>query len=399
MSRSNAVNRLKQVGLAVALIAFTISKASAFIIIGDADGPVVTNVQVQGTTGGFTYDNLAFTLADDALKANDNSLFSGNRITLRDITFYTNDHVDLVLTIRNAETPPTEATEYALGLGTDFNIGATSIVNNTSTAWSGFQIQVGIVGTGGSLTPVAGLDFDAPNLDPTPNSDVFNLFQHFGHLVNFLAPFSSGSPGPIPGNGSAESHFFVATGLDIPNIGTVGSAETEIIIRMRPLLQSDIGGSQDNPILPNDIDEETGGFVFTGVTGGRWFDPPAFGFLFVMDTSGQGFTSVTLPNGFDPVTVTYDSTTVSGATGGTNITLGNVTSFTITGINPQPDSDNPASYPVFLTFTTSDPVNFRMIPLGPNNQPLVVPEPGTFNLLGAAAAMGLALVWRRRREA
>jgi len=371
-------------------VAVIVQEAPAFIIV-PTDGPVVTNVQVQGL-GTFTFDGLSFTDPDSVFKGSDNeALRSGNEITLRDITFSTNDYVDLVLTIRNADSPPTAATEYTLGLGTDFAL-PTSIVNNTGTSWSGFQIQVGVVGTGGVVTPVPGLDFDAPNLDPTPNSDVFTLFQHFGHIVNFLAP-----PASIPGDGSDGSHFFVATALDIPNIGTTGGATNNVVIRMRPLLASGIGGSQDNPVLPDDIDPATGGFVFTGVTGGRWFDPPAYGFLFVMDTPGAGFSSVTLPSGFDPATVTFDSNTISGATGGTNINLGGVTTFTITGINPPADSDNPASYPVLLNFTTNDPVNFKMIPLDINGQPLVVPEPSSLTVWGCGLAIGLGLAWRRRR--
>jgi hypothetical protein len=366
--------------------------ALGFIIIGDggSDGPVVTNVQVQGTAGGFTFAGLAFTNPQFAEKANDNTSGRLNAITLRDLTFNTNNHVDLVLTIKNAASLPTAATEYALGLGTDFG-AATSIVNHTGTSWSGFQIQVGIVGTGGVLTPIAGLDFDTPDLDPTPGSDVFTLFQHFGHIVSFLGPAT-----PIPGDGGDGSHFFLATGLDIPNIGTTPEAETNVVIRLRPLLLTEIGNSQDNPVLPDGVDPETGGFVFTGVTGGRWFDPPAYGFQFVMDTPGQGFSSVTLPTGFDPVTVTFGSTTVTGSAGST-ISLGGVTSFSITGINPPADSDNPASYPVLLTFTTSDPVNFRMIPLDSSGQPLVVPEPGTIRLLAGGLALGLGLAWRRRK--
>ena len=224
-----------------------------------------------------------------------------------------------------------------------------------------------------------------------PTSDKFTLFQFLGHTINFLG---GTIPGSSSGDGDTANHFFVTAGLDIPNFS---SESQTVIIRMRPLLQTLIGTSQDNPVLPGDVDPATGGFVFTGVRGGRWFDPPAYGFLFVMDTPGAGFSSVTLPNGFDPVTVKFDSTTVSGATGGTNISLGGVTTFTITGISPPADSDNPASYPVLLNFTTNDPVSFKMIPLDINGQPLVVPEPGSLTLGGCGLAIGLGLARRRRR--
>lgn len=323
-------------------------------------------------------------------RGNDNTSLSQNILSLETLEFLTNNFVDLVLTIQSSSQSTAKPTEYALGLGTSSG-AATSIINSTGTPWSGFQIQVGILDGAGNLQSVPGLDFDAPDLDPVPTSDKFTLFQFLGHTINFLG---GTIPGSSSGDGDTANHFFVTAGLDIPNFSSDPQA---VIIRMRPLLQTLVGTSQDNPVLPGDVDPATGGFIFTGVTGGRWFDPPAYGFLFVMDTPGAGFSSVTLPSGFDPVTVTFGSNTISGATGGTNINLGGVTTFTITGINPPADSDNPASYPVLLNFTTNDPVNFKMIPLDINGQPLVVPEPSSLTVWGCGLAIGLGLAWRRRR--
>jgi hypothetical protein len=360
---------------------------AALVIGGGGSGPVIVDATVQGTPGGFSSSTPSFF---SPAPGNDNTSLSQNILSLETLEFLTNNFVELVLTIQSSRESTAKPTEYALGLGTSSG-AATSIINSTGTPWSGFQIQVGILDGAGNLQSVPGLDFDAPDLDPVPTSDKFTLFQFLGHTINFLG---GTIPGSSSGDGDTANHFFVTAGLDIPNFS---SDSQTVIIRMRPLLQTLIGTSQDNPVLPDGIDPETGGFVFTGVTGGRWFDPPAYGFLFVMDTPGAGFSSVTLPSGFDPVTVTFDSTSVSGAPGAT-ITLGTgVTTFTITGINPPADSDNPASYPVLLNFTTNDPVNFKMIPLDINGQPLVVPEPSSLTVWGCGLAIGLGLAWRRRR--
>jgi hypothetical protein len=367
------------------MISLGAGEARGFIIVpgGGGDGPVVTAMADPAGAGSFTWSGKFFTDPGSVSRGNDNTGGTRNTIYLKDFTFNSNDYVDIELTVVS-HTSSTPATEYRLGIGTDFEVAATSIVNSTASAWSGFQLRVGVRDTAGNLTPVSGLDFDTPDVDPTPGSNVFTLFQNFGHTINFLAP-----PSPIPGDGSSSSsHFFVSTNLDIPNLST-----EKIVLRMQPLLQSAIGQSQDNPILQDNVDRETGAFVFTGATSGRWYDPPAYGFDFVMDTLGAGFASVTLPLGFDPVTVVFGMTTLTGVLGGTTINLGGVTTFSILGINPPADSDNPASYPVLLTFT-QDPVNFRMIPILTNQ---AIPEPASVGMCGILSLVGW-LGWYRQKK-
>ena len=149
------------------------------------------------------------------------------------------------------------------------------------------------------------------------------------------------------------------------------------------------GGSQDFPILP------TSPTVFTGPSG-AWFDPiAAIGFDFTM-TDGNLFNSIDDFPTLDNLDTTFDVWT-----GGTSLgtfgpgdsvdfvtILGNgVSEFSITGIDPAVDGEDPLVFPIQLSFN-SGTGSFTMVAIP------AVPEPSSTALLGLG---GLALMLRRRR--
>jgi hypothetical protein len=155
------------------------------------------------------------------------------------------------------------------------------------------------------------------------------------------------------------------------------------------------GGSiQGFPVLPNVI-SQPGKFVFTNVSGGRWFDPGnAFGFHYVM-LNGSLFTGIAgFPTGFaNKFTVSANGTVLGMFGPGDQLTFpgGGVSDFLLTGIDPLADPNNPSGFPLELLFNTQS-ANFEM-------DALVTPEPTTLLLWGTSmAGLGLASRWRRRRQ-
>jgi hypothetical protein len=125
------------------------------------------------------------------------------------------------------------------------------------------------------------------------------------------------------------------------------------------------------------------------VKSGQFFDPPmTYGYLFETDGSSL-FTKVGLPIGLgNNFTVTSsEGTETVGANG--EVQFFGVESFTITGIDPLVDQDDPEAFPVYLEFSEETGNNFTMTPL-------LVPEPGALALLGIALCSALTCGRRRR---
>ena len=126
-------------------------------------------------------------------------------------------------------------------------------------------------------------------------------------------------------------------------------------------LSSDLpGSSQDNPILPDLCDLppiiSLTLFCFDDIPSDQWVDPPmAFGYRYEM-ISDSLFTGILdFPTGFDNLfTVIAEGTQLPGAFGpGDSVDFGEgVSKFTVTGISPLVDGEQPDAFPIKLAFST-----------------------------------------------
>lgn len=211
-----------------------------------------------------------------------------------------------------------------------------------------------------TLGPAAGPQSFPESFYP-PNYGPFFLFDTalpFLH-VSFYQEFA--------GNGSISTSFID----DEFTTGTYAQA-----VALTP------GGSQDNPILP------TAPTVFTGPSG-AWFDPiAASGFEFTMQ-DGSLFTEIiNFPMGVDGDD-SFEVWTGGSSLGWFNVGdsvnfSAGVSNFTITGIDPTVNGDDPAVFPVQLGFNNPTGT-FTMIP---------IPEPSSA-ILSLLGAVGLVFIRRR----
>jgi len=153
------------------------------------------------------------------------------------------------------------------------------------------------------------------------------------------------------------------------------------------------GTSQSFPILPGSSGILPGGgrYSFVNVPSGLWFDPAtAAGFHYVMESPGSLFTQIlNFPTGFaSPFEVFSGGIDLGSFGAGDHLVFpgGGVSEFTITGINPLVDPNNPNAFPLQLQFSTSI-ASFEMIAL--------VPGPATSLLLILGFASGAAFSWGR----
>jgi hypothetical protein len=83
-----------------------------------------------------------------------------------------------------------------------------SLVNNTGQAWAGYHFELGF-GTGANFV-LSGLgdslDFDTPNMDPTPTSSAFAVLSHQPDTLVW-------SGGAVPAGGAATFSF----SIDVPD--------------------------------------------------------------------------------------------------------------------------------------------------------------------------------------
>ena len=113
----------------------------------------------------------------------------------------------------------------------------TNVVNNTGVPWSDFHFQLGF-GTGANFVPVSagiGLDFDMPEVDPSPTSSVFtvlnrqaNVVEWSGAMVNYL-----GGPGGGPFSVAFSLSIDIPDGLAALNPG----GENRFTLRSFPTTQ------------------------------------------------------------------------------------------------------------------------------------------------------------------
>ena len=131
------------------------------------------------------------------------------------------------------------------------------------------------------------------------------------------------------------------------------------------------GTSQDNPILPSN----PGGspFLFENALPDKWFDPPFVPSFTYTAQPGTLFSQILdFPTGFsDPFTVAVQGSTLGQFGPGESVSFagfpsGGVSEFTVSGIDPLVDAEDPRGFPLQIGFTTSTG-SFIMT---------AVPEPG-----------------------
>ncbi|MCT7979727.1 hypothetical protein [Laspinema olomoucense] len=157
------------------------------------------------------------------------------------------------------------------------------------------------------------------------------------------------------------------------------------------------GSSQNNPVLPGGM--ANGAFSFVGVVTGAWVDPPiAEGFRYTMNSDSL-FTEIQdFPTGFpNPFTVSVNGQELGEFGPGDSVDFtqfpgGGVKEFTITGLTPLVDPENPIAFPLKVGFNT-ETADFTMgAILDPEavafyEENPVGPEPFTFNILSDGGTM------------
>lgn len=161
-----------------------------------------------------------------------------------------------------------------------------------------------------------------------------------------------------------------------------------------------LGQTESNPFIPDaHLPSWEGGeseFIFVEVPSGAWFDPPtAYGFEYTM-TSDSLFTQILgFPTGFaDAFTVSVGGVVLGQFGPGDVVDFealygSAVASFTITGIDPLVDPDDPLAFPLQLAFDNPT-ASFSMTPLN------AVPEPEEWGTL-LVGMLGMVMLLRRRR--
>ncbi|MBL8851602.1 MAG: PEP-CTERM sorting domain-containing protein [Planctomycetaceae bacterium] len=148
--------------------------------------------------------------------------------------------------------------------------------------------------------------------------------------------------------------------------------------------------------MPTSQDDDT--FIFENVISGGYFDPIAADRYDFQMLDGSLFTSIDeLPSFLvNPVTV-LSGTTVLGQYGaGESVdfsALGGVSSFSILGINPTVNGDDPLAFPIKLSFNNAI-ADFSMTPISSGVQP--VPEPSSLALLSIGGLIGTMRLRRLR---
>jgi len=242
------------------------------------------------------------------------------------------------------------------------------------------QLQIGNVF---ALDPTTGIS--------TSSSTFFDVFFRASGTdagVSFTATNSSPlrvSTDLLPGetNPFAIGKTWQSTGpVSVDVLRSDGTSGTELLNSFDFTLV----GSQDVPLLPT-FNPESGVFQFRDVISGAWMDPPAAsGFDYAITSLGSLFTKITFPTGFGSNLMVSSGGTSFGTFGPgdmLNFSSG-VSSFSLTGIAPPVDPNDPLAFPLQLEFNTPT-ASFDMTA----TSAAAVPEPSSLVLfcLGAVGMM------------
>ena len=154
----------------------------------------------------------------------------------------------------------------------------------------------------------------------------------------------------------------------------------------------DIGGgvNQASAVLPNAYSPANNTFSFFNAISGVWFDPPLASEIVYEMTDGSLFTKIlAFPDGIDAngmFSVNADGVDLGQFAVGDMVDFGaGVTKFTVSGIDPAVDAEDPNAFPIKLEFNTTT-ANFDMT--------LLIPEPAA----GMLMLTGMFALATRRRN-
>jgi PEP-CTERM motif len=198
------------------------------------------------------------------------------------------------------------------------------------------------------------------------------------------------------GTPSANSGIWRADAVDVNGATDSYTSGAPILVTGFGGQVCDVGACQENPILPNRSEIIPNGhtrFFYDNVNvpaGGAWFDPPpAVEYLYDIDAPITAeFARIIFPNGFGTA-LTVSANGVNYGPFGPGDVLNfpdGVQAFRLKGFVPQPDSQDPAGFPLFIQFDTLGQITFT--------QTAIIPEPASLSVLALGA---VGLLARRRR--
>lgn len=224
------------------------------------------------------------------------------------------------------------------------------------------------------------------------------LYWEEGITSAAASPFSNVQSGNITGAGFYWSSTRgtgnlsqTAHGVDF-EFGFPGNAGVLSSNYAWPVRDGDVlGMTQLDPILP---DSGAGGeWTFRDFESGMWSDPPtAEGYTYTMDSASLFAGILGFPTGFNsPFEVLVGESSLGLFNPGDQVDFGTgVSSFTIMGIDPLVDPDDPSAFPLQLEFNTAL-ADFSMSAVN-------VPIPAAFWLFGSGL-LGLIGITRRKKAA
>ena len=264
-------------------------------------------------------------------------------------------------------------------------------VQNITGFGQGQIVNLLVIQDGQAYIASAGASADAGANDDSL-SGTFEA-RHFSRLrTDFVAPGESWldqASKPDFSKDGAPLRFGFAPGVS-SNFGAFIQVEYDNFLVD---FEHVFGGTQSDPILPGYVTDD-GAYVFESIPSGQWYDPVVSDYHFETLDGSLFKTILDFPVGFDrPFDVYVGETRLGSFSPGSSVDFGaGVSEFSVRGISPLVDSNDPLGFPIKLGFDRQI-VSFQMTPITTTNDP--VPEPSSFAVFGIVL---LGFVFRRRRR-